>query len=258
MITYDGPWNKIGLGNNFFMYSYTRLIAEELGYKMEVPPITFRERNGHIPQQYFFKNTEGIDNRGKNIIGIDEGFSTRMETVDNAIEYLRDKDSHIISCGWFQKYSYWVKYKERVKDYFKEWVSNDRKSNDEVAIHLRYSYEDPRIKLNPEYYVDAVEKIGAEKVYLFADDFTRHPNVIEALQKYNPIIKSLNVPDTINEISKFNKIICSQGSFSFWVSFLSSAEKIIWPITKVGPNRTDDITIDYVVSDEPRYEFVHV
>ena len=258
MITFSGPWSKVGLGNNFFMYAYMRLIAEELGYKMEVPSVTFWERNGHTPQEYFFKNIDGIDNTGSSVVHVDDGFTTRMETIDNTLEFFRGKNVHIDSCGWFQKYPYWIKYKDRVKDYFKEWVSNEDRPKDEVAIHLRYSYQNPITKIEPQYYIDSIEKMGVNKVYLFADDFNRHEDVLKALEKYNPIIMSMNVPDTISEISKFNKIICSQGSFSFWVSFLSRAERIIWPITKVGPNRTDDINIDYVVSDESRYEFVNL
>ena len=57
---------------------------------------------------------------------------------------------------------------------------------------------------------------------------------------------------------KFNNIICSQGSFSFWVSFLSSANKIIWPITTVGPNNLNEWSLDYIVDDEDRYEFVYL
>jgi hypothetical protein len=258
MITFSDPWSKVGLGNNFFMYVYMRLIAEELGYKLEVPSVTFWERNGHIPQQYFFKNIDGINNTGKPVVHVDDGFTTRMETIDKTIEFFKDKDVHIDSCGWFQKYPYWIKYKDRVRGYFSEWVSKEDRPKDEVAIHLRYSYQNPITKLDPQYYIDSIEKMGVNKVYLFADDFNRHEDVLKALEKYNPIIMSMNVPDTINEISKFNKIICSQGSFSFWVSFLSRAERIIWPITRVGPNRTDDINIDYVVSDEPRYEFVNL
>jgi hypothetical protein len=258
MITFDGPWSKVGLGNNFFMYVYMRIIAEEIGYKMDVPSVTFWERNGHVPQKYFFKNIEGVDNTGKETISIDDSFSTKLETIDNAIKFFKGKDVHIVSCGWYQKYPYWVEYKERVKEYFKEWVSSENRPQNEVAIHLRYSYQNPITKLDPQYYIDSIEKMGVDKVYLFADDFNRHKDVLDALVKYDPIIMSMNVPDTIMEISKFNKIISSQGSFSFWVSFLSRAERIIWPITKVGPNRTDDINIDYIVSDEPRYEFVHI
>jgi hypothetical protein len=259
MITFEGPWNNVGVGNHFFIYSYMRLLAENLNYKMTSTPMLFSERNGIHSQTYYqFKNIdEGIDNTGKEKYGIDDGFTYRNETIDNAIDFFKDKNYHIVSCGWYQKYSYWKKYKNQVKEYFTDFVSKDKMNSDDIAIHLRHSLENPITKIDADYYVNSIEKMGKGNVYLFADNFNRHEDILEKLKPYNPIIMNLNVPDSIREITKFNNIICSQGSFSFWVSFLSGAEKIIWPITKIGPNKNEDNwSIDYVVDDESRYEFV--
>jgi hypothetical protein len=259
MITFENPWNRVGIGNHFFIYSYMRLMAENLNYKMVSPPMLFSERNRLHSQTYYqFKNIDtGIDNTGNEKYGIDDGFSFRNENIDEAIDFFKSKNHHIISCGWYQKYSYWKKYKDQVKGFFTDFISEDKMGNNDIAIHLRHSLENPITKINADYYINAIEKMGGDKVYLFADNFSRHEDILEKLKPYNPIIMNLNVPDSIKEITKFNKIICSQGSFSFWVSFLSNAEKIIWPITKIGPNKIEDNwSIDYVVDDEPRYEFI--
>ncbi len=28
MITFEGPWNNVGIGNHFFIYSYMRLLGD--------------------------------------------------------------------------------------------------------------------------------------------------------------------------------------------------------------------------------------
>jgi hypothetical protein len=237
-----------------------RLLAENLNYKMVTPPVLFLEKNKTHQQNYYqFKNiNDGLDNTNNEKYGIDDGFSFRHENIDNAIEFFMDKKYHIVSCGYYQKYSYWKKYKKQVKEYFTDFVSNDKMNFNDIAIHLRNSYEDPRFKLNTDYYLNAIENFGNGNLYIFADNFNRHSELLESLKPYKPILMDLNVQNTIIEITKFNNIICSQGSFSFWSSFLSDAKKIIYPITKIGPNRTDEWSIDYIVNDEDRYEFIQV
>ena len=258
MITFESPWNKVGIGNHFFIYSYMRLLSDNLKYKMLVPPIMFSERgDNHHQQEFNFENVNsGIDNTGNIKYGIDDGFTFRNETIDNSIEFFMEKKHHIVSCGYYQKYSYWKKYKNQVKGYFSEFIGENHTNKNDIAIHLRNSHEDPRFKLDSDYYIKSIEKFETGNVFLFADNFNRHNDLLNKFKSYNPILMDLNVPDTIKEITKFNNIICSQGSFSFWASFLSDAKKIICPITKLGPNKTDEWSIDYVVDDEERYEYV--
>ena len=74
-----------------------------------------------------------------------------------------------------------------------------------------------------------------------------------------------DIIEVFSEITSFNKIIASQGTFSFWACFLSSAEKIYWPITNDGPNsgkNSDNPVfntyVNLIVDDEDRYEFINV
>lgn len=261
MVTFNSPWNQVGIGNHFFIYTYMRLIAENLNYKLLSEPMLFSERNGTHPQNFYqFKNIEnGIDNTGNEKYCIDDGFANRFENVDNISEYFKDKNFHIESCGYYQKYPYWKKYKNKVKGFYDDFILKEKKPSSSIAIHLRNSYQDPTLKLPPDYYVNAIERVEGDKVYLFADNFNRHTETLEKLKPYTPILMNLDVPSSIREITTFDKIICSQGSFSFWASFLSNATEIIWPITKTGPNKTaDNWSIDYVIDDEPRYTFVTV
>ena len=81
------------------------------------------------------------------------------------------------------------------------------------------------------------------------------------LEKYNPIYLESGILDIFSEITSFNKIVACQGTFSFWASFLSNADKIYWPTTNDGPNSNNDVFANFVnlkVDDEDRYQFIPI
>jgi hypothetical protein len=261
MISIKGPWNNVGIGNHFFIYAYIRLLAEKLNYTTNFEPMYFSERQGvHAQKQYQFKNIDvGIDTTVNEKYGIDDGFAAQHESIDGAVDYFKNNNFYIESHGYYQKYNYWKPYKKQVKLFFQDFIAKDTMPTDTVAIHLRKSLQDPTISLPDYYYLEAINQINCKNIYLFADNFDRHQSILDALKAYNPIIMNLNVPDTIRTITSFNNIICSQGSFSFWVAFLSNADNIIWPITSTGPNKLENNwSINYKVDDESRYQFINI
>lgn len=264
MISIAGPWNKVGIGNHFFMYAFIRLLADRLQYKLISAPVMFSERNGvHEQKWYQFKNLDsGFDYSHKPNYSIDDKFVYDLGGLDEVVEHFQKNPSNIESSGYYQKYIYWKKYKNDVKSYFSDFLSTDNIStiqHNDVAIHLRKSLGDPRISLSSQYYSQALEKLDINKIYLFADNFNRHTDTLKVLKKYNPILMNLNVPDSIKYITSFNQIVCSQGSFSFWCAFLSRANRIIWPITQNGPNQPGyHWSIDYFIDDDDRYNFIYL
>jgi hypothetical protein len=262
MIEVYGPWNQVGIGNHFFMYSYLRQISEKLNLKLETSKISFSERNGTQPtKEYKFKTIKGLDFTKNKPFYIDDGFSCSLQTVDKAVEFLKENNHlHIISSGYYQKYSYWKQNKDVVKSYFKNFTNKKRFGPNSVAVHLRKSNQDPNISLPDDYYLRSLDEMNCKNVYLFADNFNRHYNLINILnqnKKYKVKLMDLNVQNSIKKITSFDNIICSQGSFSFWVSFLSSASNIFWPIPQVGPNKIENNwSLDYTVDDEDRYKFI--
>jgi hypothetical protein len=262
MIEVNGPWGQVGIGNHFFIYSYLRQISEKLNLKLNTNKIYFSERNGTQPtKEYKFKDINGSDFIEKKPFYIDDGFSCGLQTVDKAVEFFKEHNhSHIISSGYYQKYSYWKQDKDVVKSYFKDFIHKKRFGVNSVAIHLRKSYQDPAISLPNDYYINSLDELNCKNVYLFADNFSRHLELINILnenKKYKIKLMDLNVQNSIKKITSFDNIICSQGSFSFWSSFLSSASNIFWPIPKIGPNKLENNwSLDYTVDDEDRYKFI--
>lgn len=253
------PFRGIGIGNKFFIYSYSRLLAEKLGYSLESDETICCE-NLSDKISIKFDNIIG-DNFSSNeeIYDIDDGFSLKYENIDNAIEFLKNKNLNILSSGYYQKYSYWKKYKKTVKSYFTKFTSEELYGDDKICLHLRSCPWDPRFALPTDYYLESIEKLGNKQIYIFYDFIHMHEETLKKLEHLNPIIMHLNPIESMKEITKFKYIICSNGSFSFWGSFLSEAKKIICPIDDIFPNEhSKNSSIDYYVDDEDRYEYVKI
>jgi len=256
------PFNSVGLGNKLFMYAYCRLLAENLNYSLISP--SFEYNLFHIQYktpnvEHKFQDLEGLDFSQNEQYGIDDSFSNLHKTIDNAIDFLSNKNYNIISGGYYQKYSYWKNHKEKVKSYFNDFIPiNESYDENKVAIHLRNCPLDKRFKVLPKYYIDSIEKMNVPEIYVYADNIINHEDVLKALEPYNPILMETNEPDTFKDLTKYKNIICSQGSFSFWAAFLSRANKIIYPIASYFPNAKNDNNIDYMVDDEDRYEYVMI
>jgi hypothetical protein len=231
MITINSLWNNVGIGNHFFIYTYLRLLAEKLNYKLELTPVRINEHNNTEYSEYVFLNINGLDYSDNQSYYIDDGFSISMTHINKAIDFLTNKNLHIISNGYYQQCSYWSGYENHVKSFFSHLISNNKKENTEIAIHLRSSNKDNRYKLSPKYYLDCLNQINFKNVHIFGDDYSRHKDTLEALEKFHPKIYFLNYIDTMKEISQFDKLILSQGSSSFWFGFLSHASKVFVPVT---------------------------
>ena len=105
--------------------------------------------------------------------------------------------------------------------------------------------------------MDILKNETFNKLYVSLDHPHKHSSLLNSLSIYNPTILDLNIIDLFKYITKKNKIIGCQGTFSFWACLLSSANKIYWPITKKGPNSVDK-NVNLTVDDESRYSFINL
>jgi hypothetical protein len=253
------PFRGVGVGNKFFMYTYVRLLSEKLGYALKSDEVVCCE---NISDKYTIKFDDiiGFDySLEGEIFGIDDGFGIKHQTIDNAVEFLQGKKLNIISSGYFQKYSYWKNYKDDVKLYFDKFTSKDFYDDDKIALHLRSCPLDPRFALPDEYYLLALEKMGNKEIHVYYDYLHMHEKFLKKIEHLNPIIKNMEPFETMKEITRYKNIICSNGSFSFWGSFLSNANKVICPIESIFPNEhSENSSIDYFIDDDDRYEYIKI
>jgi hypothetical protein len=157
------------------------------------------------------------------------------------------KNHHIEVLGYFTKYDYVKPYKEQIRSYYSSLVK-PKKNNNDMVIMLRNSRDDARFVLPDEYYLNIIENESFDKLYVGYDHLYKHQSLIKKLEKYNPIYLESGILDIFSEITSFNKIIACQGTFSFWTSFLSNADKIYWPTTNDGPNSNNEVFNQFVNS----------
>lgn len=113
-----------------------------------------------------------------------------------------------------------------------------------------------------DYFKIIIDSIDYDRLFVTSQD-PFNP-ILEDLYPYNPImLQHVSALHTFNFIRRFNKIILSQSTYSWWAAYLSEAQEIYFPITKDGPwsygadqrAKWKDYKHDLMV-DEPRYHYV--
>lgn len=239
-------------GNKLFTYSLGVVLSEIQNLNLYIPKDSYIQRDGNM-MLFPFNN---IENK-RDIT------SPTLHVTDDTLVVMglemfikSSKDNHIFLDGYFSNYEYVKHHKEIIKKTFSSLISK-KKYNNNILIMLRDSNIDPTFVLPNNYYLEILERENFDTIFVSYDHYNKHINLIKILQqKYVVILLDLNIIELFKEITSFKKIIAAQGTFSFWAAFLSHAEKIYWPITKIGPNIVGHRDVNLIVDDEPRYEFI--
>ena len=248
------------LGNKLFSYAIARVAADILDCNLILPenPLVRRElfHMGYQNEKFMMV---GIYDR-KNIEGdkvtLDDKDLLHYKKVEDFINANPNRPIEIL--GYFTKYEYIKPYKEQIKSYYQKYIKPKR-NNDDIIIMLRDSTQDARFVISDDYYINILENENFDRLYVSFDHCHKHNTLFQKLKKYNPIYLESGIQTLFSEVTSFNKIVASQGTFSFWACFLSNAEKIYWPITEDGPNSNNEKFIEgvnLIVDDEDRYKFV--
>ena len=97
MISIEYPWGQVGFGNHLFIYTYARLLSENLNIRLITNPIMLSERNGkHNNSTFQFENINGDTFETPSPIYITDSFSLGHKTIKGAIDFLSDKKNKII------------------------------------------------------------------------------------------------------------------------------------------------------------------
>lgn len=251
------------LGNKLFIYAGCRIIADLLDYNLIVPekPLIRRELNQtglYVNEVFPFRSVLGRKNVTSPIKRITDNDIVSLGSIDKLISTYPNHGFENIS--YFSKYDYIKPYKHLVKEYYNSLVLPKR-NNDDIIIMLRNSKVDGRFVLPDNYYLDILKNETFSKLYISLDHLGKHQTLLKKLEIYNPIILDGGILEIFSEITSFNKIIASQGTFSFWACLLSNADKIYWPLTNDGPNSNNELYgqhVNLIVNDEPRYEFIKI
>jgi hypothetical protein len=201
------------LGNNMIQYFAGRILAEKSGL--------FLSKNPHYDywHKYFgieAPNTMQIGTEIENIH--EENFLNRLEQKQLPLK-------HYVLKGYFQKKIFLHTYKKYIKNIFNIIYNNT--DPQQVFVHYRIGdTQNTKSMLPIEYYEDALSRIDCRGGYI-ASDSINHSNINKLYKTFNLIPINLSPIDTIHFGKNFNNLVLSEGTFSWWIGFLSKADRVV-------------------------------
>jgi hypothetical protein len=138
-----------------------------------------------------------------------------------------------------QSKNFVLNYQKQILNQFD--LQYDEYHKNDLFIHVRAG---DCIKLNRvasiDYYTKAIEQSQFNIGYI-SSDTPSHETVTHLINKFN-LTPYFNKPaETINFAKDFGSLVLSNGTFSWWMAFLSKAKNIFYPIG--GPKWCGDIFV---------------
>ena len=209
-LTYDGR-----LGNNLIQYFVTYFFAKKFNLYHNVKPFFGQSNWG----KYFNIKIHNQGDIGNEIFYVND---------DNFLE-LYNQDAlplkHYMFIGFFQYKNFLNDFRDEIKNILN--INYTPIDNSQVFIHYRIGdIADDRRMLPIEYYEDAISKINFNSGYISSDTI-EHDFCKKLISKYNLIPFNSNSPiDVINFAKNFKNIVLSDGTFSWWIGFLSDNSNV--------------------------------
>ncbi len=198
------------LGNNLFQYVAAYIFAKKFHLKISSDVV---ENKFNIP------SLTGIENNYPIIDVKDSNFMSLLES-----DYL--KPAHYRFIGYYQNSDFILKYTSEIKSLFKLNFKETPK-NQVFASYRIGDIGGKRQMLPIEYYQDALKKLNTNGGFITSDT-PDHPNIIKLINEFNLTLYNNSPLETIDFAKNFSNLVLSEGSFSWWIGFLSSAENIYY------------------------------
>jgi hypothetical protein len=209
-LTYDGR-----LGNNLIQYVTSLFFAKKHNFYFKIPP-NYESNNWDWLIKY--SKINGLV--GEGTIEVNDINFLDMFNTNNI------RPNHYHFNGFFQSKNFFTKYEFDIKSLLN--INHKSVNKDLVFVHYRIGdIENDRRMLPLEYYIDALENTKFNGGYISSDSLD-HKNCTFLMKTYN--LKAVHGLSPINTIylgKNFNNLVLSEGTFSWWIGFLSEAENII-------------------------------
>jgi len=198
------------LGNNLFQYIAAYLFAKKFNFQI-ISKIV--ENKFLLPSIKSYNN----NNLNKVIYVDDKNFMTLLESETLEL-------AHYVFTGYYQLKDFILNYKDEIKSLFT--LNIIPQSLDSVFVSYRLGDIDGlRQALPIEYYEKALELTKYNSGFITTDS-PNHNNIKYLIDKYGLTLYQNSPLETIDFGKNFNNLILSEGSFSWWIGFLSSADNV--------------------------------
>jgi hypothetical protein len=208
------------LGNNLFQYCLGRILATEMGYALEAPPIP--------------------------------GFSGTSTTVDGRryqaperlisgqaldVERLRRERPacRVVLHGWFQQHEYYRPHRQAIR----QWLAFDdvvpvQASRPTTVVHVRrHDYVTNGWALPFSFYERALEQFDAlGDLWILTDDPS--DPFFDRFARWRPRFTHGSTLADLRFMSAARQLVMSQSTYSWWASFLGEPDRIVCPVPSYG------------------------
>jgi len=198
------------LGNNLFQYVAAYIFAKKFNLKIS---------SNIIENKFGLPTLTGVQNINPTINVDDFNFLSLLDS-----DYL--KPAHYRFVGYYQSRDFILKYGSEIKSLFKLNFIETPKNQVFVAYRIG-DINGERQMLPFEYYQDALKKLNTKDGFITSDT-PDHPNVIKLMNEFNLTLYDNSPLETIDFAKNFNNLVLSEGSFSWWIGFLSNAKNIYY------------------------------
>lgn len=255
------------IADNLFQYTAARIVAEELGYALQVshsrmhpnrniPNLLallsrFRDAPLELPGKSFEQPVDTTAVMGR---GDFDGYRLDLQALLS-----RRDDRRIEMAGYFQNYDLIAPYKSRIRRWFDVAPNNfghDIAAND-VVIHIRLG--DLVVlgwAISLGYYTQLLDQLDFGKLYICG--FGLGDEVRKLFARFDPVYVHGEPVDDFLFMKGFNRMILSNSGFAWWAAFLSQAEEIYAPVMATNLRTFDPkaALADLRVHDEARYRYI--
>lgn len=255
------------IADNLFQYVAARLMAESLGYALQVSHSALHPET-NTPQLLELLShcadapldipgasySDPVDYTAHNENGGFEGFNLNLDKIS-----ANKKNRRLEVRGYFQLYENLRPHKAKIRRWFHmdPCDAGHSLSSEDIVLHVRRGdmiVFDMAMSLN--FYTQLLDQLQFNQLYVLGCGLDKE--LRERLAPYNPTYIQGTPAEDFRFMLSFRRIILSNSGFSWWAGFLSAAQDIYAPLM-VASNRTGHskaTKVDLRVDDEPRYHYI--